>query len=170
MDRQFRLGRGRLVTELLVLSSCALLLAACGRPPLADELPRPVAVGRTAEGKIRLVVPLCEGEAIKSVEVQNHRTARPIWRVSRPARSEEQQEVIVLGDAHGFTREDVPLRSPLPANMGVTVELADGPPLGSGFLLKDVPEDFARTDRVLTIDGEKVPEEEFRRNAAAEYC
>lgn len=159
----------RLRWRWLILLSGVPLLAACGIP-LGDPYTRPVGIGRTPEGQFRFVVPLCGGESVSAFEVEGHQTERPVWKVSQPIRSEEQQGVIVLGEAGGFARQEVPLQLPLPANISVSVELSSRSAVGQGFLLNEVPEALARNDNVLGFDGEAVPEEEFRDRVSGEYC
>ncbi|WP_326824050.1 hypothetical protein [Streptosporangium sp. NBC_01756] len=169
MTEYARFLRLRSSKKILILSACMLLLSAC-RPPLADELPRPVGIGRTSGGEFRFVIPLCEGEAVSAFEIEGHQTGLPVWEVSQPTRTEEQNGEIVLGDARGFVKQEVPLKRPLPPTVSVSAWLAGDLLVGSGFLLEKVPQSLAGTDRVLKIGGEILTEEEFRRQVDNDYC
>ncbi|KAB8188949.1 hypothetical protein FH608_041430 [Nonomuraea phyllanthi] len=70
---------------------------------------------------------------------------------SLPIRPEEQQGVIVLGEAGGFARREVPLQLPLPSDIGVSVELSSRSAVGRGFLSNELPEALARDDSVLDL-------------------
>ncbi|WP_169980599.1 MULTISPECIES: hypothetical protein [unclassified Microbispora] len=146
-----------------------LTVAAC-RPPLADDLPRPVGVGRTDDGRLRFVVPLCPGESLSSFLVQDQQSPRLLWKVSQPTGTEERAGVIVLGDARGFEKQDIPLQEPLPPILDVTARLTDDFPIANAFQLTDIPEDFAGTDQVLGLSGRKSSEEDFRSKTEDDYC
>ncbi|MGI5288870.1 hypothetical protein ACQEVF_36735 [Nonomuraea polychroma] len=140
------------------------------RVPLADRAPRPVGIGRTADGRYRFVVPLRAGEPVSAFEVLEHQTRRPVWKVSQPTRPDTRQGTIVLGESGGFTQQAIPLELPLPSNIAVSADVPDAPAIGRGFLLDEVPEDLADTDQVIDFDGRRVSEEEFRQQVTGEYC
>ncbi|MFD8530739.1 hypothetical protein ACFV0L_25285 [Streptosporangium canum] len=100
----------------------------------------------------------------------DHQTERPVWKVSQPTRSEEQNGKIILGDVRGFAKQETPLNSPLPHMISVTVQVTNDSPIGSGFLLDNVSRDLAGTSRVLKMGEEVLTEEEFRRQVNADYC
>jgi hypothetical protein len=160
---------GRLQKLRLISLSVLLLLAAC-RVPFADPYPRPVGIGRTADGQFRFVVPLCDGETFSAFEVVDHQTERPVWSVSQPIQQETKRGIVVLGEAKGFAKQEVPLKLPLPSNISVSVRVSNGSPIGQGFLLDDVPEGVSGTGEVLNFDDKRVTEKEFQEQVTAEYC
>ncbi|MFG2075098.1 hypothetical protein [Nonomuraea maritima] len=145
-----------------------MLLTGC-IPTLGDPLPRPVAMGRAADGRFRFVVPLCGGETVSAIEVVEHQTERLVWRASRPTRPEIRHGVIVVGDEDGFAEQETPLREPLPSNISVSVRLSSGIEVGRGFLLAEVPERFASSGEVDHF-GDAVTDDEFREQVTGEYC
>lgn len=169
MIRENSFRRWRFPKRVLVFSSCVLLVAAC-RTPLADDQPRPIGIGRTSDEQVRFIVPLCEGEEISSLGVEEHQTERPIWKVSQPLHPKERSGEITLGDARGFGKQEIPLQLPLPPNISVTVRLTDDLLIGSGFLLNEVPKSLSGTNRVLNANGREVSEEEFRMQIDDDYC
>ncbi|MET7336345.1 hypothetical protein [Nonomuraea sp. NPDC005650] len=159
----------RQLRTLVVLTGLAVQIVACG-VPLADRAPRPVGIGRTADGQYRFVVPLCAGESVSAFEVLEHQTRRPVWKVSHPARPDTKQGAIILGDKEGFSQQVIPLELPLPSNIAVSADVPDSPAIGRGFVLDEVPKDLAGTDQVIDFDGQRVSEEEFRQQSIGEYC
>ncbi|MEU6793241.1 hypothetical protein ABZ907_16215 [Nonomuraea wenchangensis] len=149
----------------LCLGLVAVAVAGCMVPVLGDPLPRPVGLERTDGGRFKLVVPLCDGERVAAVEVQEHQTGRLVWRASLPVRTAEQYGTIVLGDASGFGRE-TPLREAVPPHVSISVDLTSGHPAGRGYLVSEV----VGGGRVSHFDGEVLTEEEFRRRVTDEYC
>lgn len=145
-------------------------LSGCNLAPHGDSAPRPLAIGRTDDGRFRFVVPLCGGENVLSFEVQDHQTEQLVWQVSQPTRSAEREGSITLGDAQGFTTEESPLLSPLPANISVDVQVTSGAPIGQGFLFGAAPTEMSGTDLVAAPSGAKISEKEFRQQTIAEYC
>ncbi|WP_433440177.1 hypothetical protein [Nonomuraea sp. CA-141351] len=127
-------------------------------------------MGRTDDGRFRFVVPLCDGETVSSIEVQEHQAGRLVWKASQPARPEERNGAIVFGDAGGFTNQETPPQEPLPSNISVSVELSNGISVGRGFLLNETPEQFAGSGQVRDFDGKMISDDEFRRQVTAEYC
>ncbi|MFI7470024.1 hypothetical protein [Nonomuraea sp. NPDC049646] len=146
------------------------LLSGCSLAPSGDSAPRPLAMGRTDDGRFRFVVPLCEGENVLSFEVQDHRTERLVWKASQPTRSAEREGSITLGDAQGFTTEESPLSSPLPPDISVDVQVTSDAPIGRGFLFGEAPKEMSGTDLVTAPSGARIPEKQFRQETIAEYC
>ncbi|WP_432931533.1 hypothetical protein ACQPZZ_11795 [Microbispora sp. CA-135349] len=153
----------------MIVLSALLPIAACG-VPLGDPQPRPVGIGRTADGQFRFVVPLCEGETVSAFEVKDRETWAPLWRVSQPTQPDERRGIVVLGRAQGFAEEEVRLTLPLPHNISVSAAVPDAPTIGRAFLLDEVPEGLAGTDQVIDLDGRRLSEEEFRQQVTGEYC
>ncbi|GII62116.1 hypothetical protein Skr01_22010 [Sphaerisporangium krabiense] len=167
-NKDFR-WRRRSSSGLFFLLACALLLTAC-MPPLGDRFPRPVGVGRSDDGQLRFVIPLCAGEAISSFAAADHRTEQPVWKVSRPTRP--NMNTIVLGNAQEFAEQETPLASPLPSNLNVSATLTSDLVVESAFTLDQIPEDLAGTAQVVNMIGKGTaePEKEFLRQADADYC
>lgn len=153
-----------------MLWSCLVLMLPGCRPPLGDDLPRPVGIGRTSEGQFRFVVPLCDGESVFSFEVEDHQSERPIWKVSQPIQDQERSGVIVLGDARGFAKQETPMQEPLPRNVSVVARLTNGLHVSSGFLLEEVPATLSSAGHVLNSSSQSVSEDEFRRQVESDYC
>ncbi|MGW2143686.1 hypothetical protein ACWCOT_05205 [Nonomuraea bangladeshensis] len=150
----------------LCLGLVAVTVAGCVVPVLGDPMPRPVGLERTDGGQLKIVVPLCDGEVVSAVKVQEHETWRLVWQASLPVRTAEQYGTIILGDASGFGRQETPLREAVPPHIGVSVKLSSGSPAGRGFLVSEV----VGGGRVSDWDGEALTEEEFRRRVTDEYC
>ncbi|MEV5556475.1 hypothetical protein AB0L44_22715 [Nonomuraea wenchangensis] len=150
----------------LCLGLVAVTAAGCMVPVLGDPMPRPVGLERTDGGHLKIVVPLCDGEVVSAVEVQEHQTWRLVWRASLPVRTAEQYGTIILGDASGFARQETPLREAVPPHVSVSVKLSSGSTAGRGFLVGEV----VGGGRVSDFDGEVLTEEEFRRRVTDEYC
>lgn len=159
--------RSRRVSIAFIVATVA--LSACGPLP-ADNVPRPVAVGRSSDGTIRFVVPLCDGEEISSFIVSNNQTGETLWRVSEPVGNDERSGAILLGEGSGFKSQEVPLRKPLPDEIDVTAHFVSGPPVGSGILVKAIPEDLAGTDQVTSPTLGRGTEKEFLEETESDYC
>lgn len=72
-------------------------------------MPRPVGVGRTAEGQIQIFVALCPGEQLASFEVADNATLRPVWKVSHPIGAMSRGGWVSLGESDGFEVLDISL-------------------------------------------------------------
>lgn len=161
--------RRSVVYALLVSSICLLASTACVAR-FGDDLPRPVGIGRAADGSLRFVVTLCSGERLSSFSVADRRTLKPIWKVSKPTGAVEQGGEITVGDATGFKTLEIPLKSPIPPNVLATARLTDGFELQVSFLQDQVPRELAETSQVLDGMREKVSLEEFQRDVERRYC
>lgn len=162
-------GRSARTAKLIVLGLITLTLAACV-PVLGDPRPRPVGIGRASDGRLRFLLVLCSDERVASVEVANNVSFHPIWRVSQPKDELAQGGQVILGDSTGFSVVELPLTSPIPFNIDVTVGLESGRRFGSAFIPDEIPPGIAGTNSVVNAMEKVVSEDEFREDVEGEYC
>lgn len=156
------------------VSAAALVfaLAGCGEGPylpLGDPLPRSVAMGLSADGRLQYFAPLCPGEQVTSVQVLDYATHRVLWEASSPVKSIREGGRITVGASEEFEQVKVPLVSPLPDSLGLELSF-DGRVTGVQASRRAISSDMAGSDTVLTDLGEKMKEADFRARTVQEVC
>lgn len=154
------------------VSALALVLTGCREGPflpIGDPLPRAVATGLSADGRLQYFAPLCPGEQVISVQVLDYRTHWVLWEASGPTKSIREGGRITVGASEEFEQVKVPLVSPLPDSLGL--ELSFGRKVtGVQASRQSVPSDLAGSDTVLSDTGERMKEADFRAQTIREAC
>lgn len=146
----------------VLVTLASLVLVGCS-PVNQGAVTRDRATGRPA-----LVLALCDGEAVKAVELEHRDTAgarieedRVLWRIE--ARQPRRVTRVVVGQVpSGFT-EVVPFQvSPLPMNMSLGSEMTGGTAASHGAAFE---RDELRDGVLLENSGQVTSEGELERSA-----
>lgn len=157
------------VLTLVMLS----LLSGCALPFSPEVGPTPLGVGRAADGRSQVFVPLCPGQEITGIEAHEGdatNVGKLLWRTSKPLPRVAKGGRITLGDAGEFTSVETPFPMSLPARVLVTAHLSDGADSGVFLEPAKIPANLAGTRQLIDELGKRTTDEEIVQQKHADDC